>query len=67
MRNHPESTRTAIEAPEIFLAISRMREKAFVLTLEVYKEQINLSIQSRAIFYFNFSPNIACNNISTIS
>lgn len=35
MRDHAESARTAVEAPEILLAVARVREEAFVLALEV--------------------------------
>jgi len=38
MSNHAKSTWTAVETPEIFLTVSRMREEAFVLAFKVYKK-----------------------------
>lgn len=37
MRNHAESAWTAVQAPEVLLAVSGMREEAFVFALEVCK------------------------------
>jgi hypothetical protein len=43
MRNHAKSAWAAIEAPEILLAISWMREEAFVLAFEVYESKSIIS------------------------
>lgn len=35
MRNHAQTSRAAVQAPEIFFAVSRVGEKSFVLALEI--------------------------------
>lgn len=53
MRDHAEPAWTAVEAPEILLAVPRMREEAFVLALEIWKTKRDDAVEKICVVKFN--------------
>lgn len=55
MRNHAQTSRATVQAPEIFFAVSRVGEKSFVLALEICRDK-KLSYSSFHVLNFKYLP-----------